>query len=204
MLAKNPNYDWDAIERRAVEIADAIGAKRGKFYADIPKGATANWHIVRTLPGKEEKALQYLADRAIGAFLPTFVRGSIVRGRKGQDLTGTRRLIFPGLVFVFVWDVLEHWRRIHACPGVQSVVIDGSGQPVVVPDAEINRMQAMQYGYQLAKKGRKRYGGRRDDGVEVVRISTWSALDDIAGLDSEGRIGALAKALGVDLAACPP
>ena len=44
------------------------------------------------------------------------------------------KLMFPGLVFVFVWDVLAHWRRIMACPGVQSIMVDGNEKPVIVPD----------------------------------------------------------------------
>jgi transcription antitermination factor NusG len=167
-----------AIEARALEIAAALDRKDGPYYAQVIEDVVPRWHIVRTTPGQESKATGYLSDRGIGVFLPQFIAGS--RLKLGNELIELgEKLIFPGRVFVFVWDVLAHWRRIMACPGVQSIMVNGSEKPVVVPDTEINRIQVMQYVLAYARpKRRKRYASANDR----IRIFT-RGYDQIDGTE---------------------
>jgi transcription antitermination factor NusG len=121
------------IERRALQIAADLDRKLGPYRAQIIPDAKPAWHIVKTAPGQENKAAQFLEDRCVGVFLPKFVKGArLVMKHELVDLSD--KLLFPGMVFVFVWDVLAHWRRIMACPGVQSIMVDGNEKPVIVPD----------------------------------------------------------------------
>jgi transcription antitermination factor NusG len=188
------------IEQRALEIIAAIEEREGKYAAEIVPDVVPQWHVVETLPGQEYRALQHLARRCIGVFMPKFDR-DCSRKVNGVDLCAGRRLMFPGLLFVFVWDVETHWRRIKACPGVRSVLVDGAGCPVVVPDSEIDHIQALQYGLNpQPKTKRRRYRagrGQADDEVEHVRISTYAALHGIERLADGERISALHRALGL-------
>jgi len=120
-----------------------------------------------------------LAHRGIGVFLPRFIAGS--RLKLGNELIDLGdKLLFPGRVFVFVWDVLAHWRRIMACPGVQAIMVNGSEKPVVVPDAEINHIQVMQYVLAYARpKRRKRYASAND----LITVSTRGYYNQIDGTE---------------------
>jgi len=156
------DMDTAEIEARALEIAAALDRKLGPYHAQVTPDVAPAWHIVRTTPGQENKAAGYLAHRGIGVFVPSFVPGSRLKlGNELLDLGG--KLIFPGRVFLFVWDILAHWRRIMACPGVQAVMLNGSEKPVVVPDVEVDRIQVMQYVLAVARpKRRKRYTSAND------------------------------------------
>ena len=118
------------VKTRALEIAAELDRKSGPYYAEVGEGQGC-WHIVRTTPGAENKATDHLAHRGIGVFQPRFIAGSrmrMVRTHEVVDLS--EKLLFPGRVFVFVWDILAHWRRIMSCPGVHSIMTDGREKPV--------------------------------------------------------------------------
>jgi transcription antitermination factor NusG len=146
---------------------------------------------VRTAPGQENKATDYLADRGFGVFLPRFAKGArLVLPHEVVDLS--ELLIFPCRVFVFVWDILAHWRRIMACPGVQAIMTNGSEKPVVVPDHEIHRIQVMQYVLAVARsKRRKRYASAED----VITITS----ADYLHVDGNHRVHVLERQLGAAL-----
>ncbi len=83
------------------------------------------------------------------------------------------RLIFPGRVFVFVWDVLAHWRRITACPGVSAIMCDGAERPIVVPDEQINRIQILQFELCVARPKRRRRYASADNRIVISTASHW-------------------------------
>ena len=160
------------IERHALDIAAEFERKVGPFRAEIVPDATPAWHIVRTTPGAEDKAARFLEARAIGVFLPRFVKGSQMM-LHGERIDLSERLIFSCLVFVFVWDILRHWGRIKVCPGVQSIMCDVSDRPVVVPDDQLNRIQVLQYKLAISRsKRRKRYRSA-EDRITLSTVSHW-------------------------------
>lgn len=182
MLAPNVLSE---IERRALEIAAIFDAKDGKRRAEIAP-CPANWHIVTTMPGKENKTAGLLADIAFGVFVPKFDPGSVLEfetklpnGKpKIEKVPVGNRLIFPGRIFVFVWDLLDHWRRIKRTHGVQSILVDGADRPVVVPDQEINKIQVLQFSlHPKEKKRRKRYGSTQDQHVIVEYPRSYWPVD---------------------------
>ena len=82
------------------------------------------------------------------------------------------RLIFPGKVFVFVWDILHHWQRVMACPGVSSIMCDAE-RPVVVPDEQMNKIQLLQFKLAISRsKRRKRYASSADR-ITLTTVSRW-------------------------------
>ena len=167
MLYRPPT---DAIERHALEIAAEFDRKIGPFKAEIVPDATPAWHILRTAPGQEDKAARFLEARAFGVFLPRFVKGArLVLPREIVDLSD--KLLFPGKLFVFVWDVLAHWRRITACPGVQSIMCDGSERPVVVPDMQMNRIQILQFELAVPRRKRRKRYRSAEDRLTISTIS---------------------------------
>lgn len=192
----------DEIERRALEIAAAIEAKRGPYFAEVVPDVQANWHIVTTWAAQEETAADWLAHRAFGVFVPRFADGAAMRDRFGAEVDLSEKLIFPCRVFVFVWDILRHWRRLRACPGVAGVMVDDRERPVIVPEGEISRIQAMQFSKlplaqpATARTRRRRY--RRiappADSIDaVMTISTRSYWH----VDGEERNRVLDESLGL-------
>jgi transcription antitermination factor NusG len=176
------------IEARALAIAAEFDRKLSPYRAQIVPDTTPYWHIVKTAPGQENKAATFLEDRCIGIFLPKFVRGArLVTNHELINLSD--KLLFPGLIFVFVWDILTHWRRIMACPGVQSIMVDGNEKPVIVPDSEINHIQVLQYVLGISKpKRRKRYASANDR-IVISTASYWH-------VDGKERNRLLAQQLG--------
>lgn len=196
---------YEEIERRALEITAIIEAKRGPFTAELVPDCIAHWHVITTAPAAEAVAAKHLVDRGFGVYIPTFNRTRIVRGR----LRDMHLSLFPGHIFLFVWDVLRHWRRIRACPGVRGIMTTDE-HPVVVDDSAIYQMQTIEFNgivsgmsVPAAPKGRRRRRNKwsehleHEDGNFAPTISTKSYWAGIGKLDDDERISVLHKALGL-------
>jgi transcription termination factor NusG len=157
------------------------------FQAEV-RPAIPRWLVVRTVGGQERIAAAHLVGRRFGIYLPE------------MDEQKTKVPMFPGHLFVFVWDIAFHWQRITACPGVIDIL--GS-----LADEQIHQVQAIENEHnplgsiKLSKK--KRFRNRKRDEQpeyedEIVAVRTWSALtDDSRPLDSDGRNKLLRRALGL-------
>jgi transcription antitermination factor NusG len=207
MLAKLA--DSSELRVLAMLAAAAASARQASnpCNAEIVPGVIPRWHILTTHPGQEGIAVGHLMDRRFGVYLPEYDRTETFRG-----CTRVRHLrMFPGYVFLFVWDVMLHWRRIRACTGVSAIMLDG-GWPVVVPDRIVNDIQALECNLLLKgpcsplkkiPKLRGRRGWRRealtviDDGDEVVGLSTRSFLRSLSDVDGLGSNRLLHRALGL-------
>jgi transcription antitermination factor NusG len=195
MLTKE---DKERIERRALEIAATIETKQGKFVAEHVPNCTPQWHLVETAPSNETKAAEFLMKRRFGVFLPMF--------EPDVQLKYGNRLIFPGHVFVFVWDVLLHWRRIKACPGVVRIMLDRPEHPVVLNDETMDFIQALQFGFsprigtangRKSRKAKHQLQEMTEDTFEKVLITTPSHWRDVEKLDGKTRNHLLHTALGL-------
>jgi transcription antitermination factor NusG len=177
----------------------AKAERDGPFHAEIVPSEVPQWYALQTAPGHEHVAAAHLAGRRFGVFVPAYQepRQGDCRANKTEPI---RRILFPRHIFVFVWDVLKHWRRIHACPGVVRVLTIDE-RPVVVPDAAINQMHMIELkGLAIFEKPKRRRGRRHwvtQEDNSVVTISSYSALDGVERLDDAGRVGILHKALGL-------
>jgi transcription antitermination factor NusG len=191
----------EQIKRRALEITAEIEARTGPFHAEVVPGISPQWHLVETLAGQEFKAVKFLVDRQFGVFLPTF-DGYVNRKLHGVDMCGGRKLIFPGHVFVFVWDIALHWRRIMSCPGVGAILLERPEQPVVVPDKVIDKIQALQFGFfeptiSRRKRAKLKHQGKQH-GNENITLTCPSRWQDMPALAPDQRIGLLRRALGLE------
>lgn len=185
------------IERRALEIQAAIEEKTGPYSAEIVPDASPLWHIATTFAAAESDALRFLSERGFGCYVPYFETYSIRRGRKIVH----QRSLFPGHIFLFVWDVKRHWRRIMACPGVARILTVDE-RPVVVPFDAIYRMQAIEFSGIEAlrpkpRRRRKKHLRAESDQDEIISISTKSYWREMVTLDDDGRNRLLHRALGV-------
>lgn len=172
--------------------------RRGPQYAEIVPGHEPYWHVVVVEPRAERIAAAHLVGRRFGVYLPEFdVRMPAARGR---DTYMASRPIFPGYLFLFVWDVEQHLRRIQACPGVFRLMYDG-GRPVIVSDAIMDQIQAIE-GFNLVNSRIRRRRVRRREPLSLepdveVTVSTLSLFEGIKGLDDRGRVSILHRALGL-------
>lgn len=188
----------DQIERRALEITAELDAKNGPYRAEITGPKLAQWHVAATAPAREDKAIKFLSDRGFGVYAPAFEVTHVVRGRKVTRY----RPLFPGHLFLFVWDIKRHWRRIKACPGI-SRILSIEEEPVVVPYDAIHRMQAIEYSGMAALKPKRRNWRRKKGRLietgagDIISISPKSYWHNITNLDDTGRNQLLHKALGL-------
>jgi transcription antitermination factor NusG len=192
------------------------------MHAEITAGAQAEWVIVETWPGHDGQAAQKLAERRFGIYMPETEQYEVRRGRKVK----VARPMFPGYIFVFVFDVGRHAARIQACPGVARIMLSESGtQFATLPDQAINLIRIEENrrrpielpcdpwtGFRAERKLRRhRKGyrktmlappeGRRIDDTEIISVRTWSAFSDglATAVDGDERNQLLRKALGLPL-----
>lgn len=202
------NEEFAAIERRALEITAIIELRDGPFSAEIVPDCSPRWHLIETLTGQEEKAVEFLVDRHFGVFMPKFQDDAELI-LDGVNICGGRGLIFPGHIFVFVWDIERHWRRIRTCPGVLRVLMNRPEHPVIVSDSAIDFIQALQFGKSPAPRGKKKSRKAKyqekylqpntaENGKDIISITTKSYWRDIGALDGAGRNHLLHKALGLE------
>lgn len=189
----------DQIKARALEIAAEFDRKDGPYSAELVANTDPHWHMLKVHPNKENKAADFLSARSFGVFLPKFDKGAKItvetRNSKGKMQKETvdlsNKLIFPGRLMLFTWDILRHWRRIMACPGVAQIVVDQLAHPLIVPDHEINKLQILQFILSVRTgKKRKRYGVQADD---LMTIST----SGFFMVDGEQRNRVLDRSLGL-------
>lgn len=134
--------DFARISQKAVEISNALDARNGIFGAEIIEGKTPHWHVLITMPAHEKIALAHLVDRGFGVYLP---EAEVTYVRRGRKVT-TQRLLLPGYLFVFVWDIGYHLDRLRACTGVYDALYV-NGHPAIIPDAEINIVRKAENGH---------------------------------------------------------
>lgn len=197
--------------KQAVETSRRFDEKMGPYSAEIVPGAEATWHAVITAPAHERIAASHLISRGFGIYLPETEDVEVKRGRK---VTRTRPLI-PGYLFVYVWDIARHARRIRACTGVldfllsdgrimvipwaiidQLRVIENYERPIVLPMDEVVRPKQ-------AKKKRWRKSRAEPSlqavPAEIIGVHAYSPfIEEMRqGLDDENRIAVFKRALGL-------
>jgi transposase InsO family protein len=185
---------WASTAKDAIKHADEY-ALTHPLNAQIVSDCTPRWHVVITRPGEEGIASGHLIGRRFGVYQPMETKHyPACRGRAAY----CRNLpLFRGYLFVFVWDINAHVRRIMACPGVSRVLCDGS-RAAIVPDQLINDLQAREAGMTaIPRRSRRKKKHSVEEPVEIVRIAPYSALHGIESLDDAGRISLLHRALGL-------
>ena len=169
--------------------------------AQVVPGVEPKWYVIEVASRDVETEL---VKRRFGIYVPEEEETIIMRGRK----VDRRVRMFPGYVFVFMWDTDENWSRLANIRGVLAVLgtltdeqvdkiryCENCARPVMLQSFEIEQDV-------VPKKCRKRRRKVKKQVVvvhdEVTAVRAWSAFEDaIMTLDSEGRIGALRNLLGV-------
>lgn len=194
-------------EKKYLAMAAQYEQRIGPRDAEMVPGVEGKWLIVRVEGGREQTAAAHLVGRRFGVFLPQYPWTAIRRGRKVEG----RGNLFPGYLFVFVWGVQQHIRRILAVPGVMEVMMCGD-HPVIVPDRVIDDIRAEENRHWpmfsvvetvRIRKRRKKYSQHRIEqqvpvgfgDIVSVRPAGW--IKGITDLEDDERIGALKTALGL-------
>lgn len=205
MLMKRKNTGLFDLAATLITVTSRV-EKHGPLDAEIVPGVEAAWYIAVVQPGQEGVAAGHLIGRRFGIYQPRYPDTKIERGRK---VTRWRKII-PGYLFIFVWDIERHERRIIAIPGVQRLLRPhGSDLPIKVRDAEIDRLRAQEnidnpirYTVETMKvrKRRKKRTMERHETVvqcdpdEIVAVTSKSYWHKAA--DGE-HVSLLEKALGL-------
>ncbi len=175
-------------------IVEITGKSFDRRNAELIEDVTPQWHIVDTHPCRERKVLQELAARRFGVYLPEAAETVVIRGRKVDRKT----ILFPGYVFVFVWDALRHRARIEAIDGVQRLMLDVNGIPLSLTDRQIDQIRYLENCKQpiALDAPKRRHRHRKRD--EIINVRAWSAFDDaIKVLDLPSANKALRNLTGV-------
>lgn len=136
------------VYRECAKLAEAtiqeMDRRTGPMDAEISEGSTSNWYLVNTYPGDDVRAMRWLARRRFGVFRPMQQRVYKPRGVAVQGWES----VFPGWLFVLVWDMTKMKARIQATPGVMSLLCDPvSGNPVPIADDFVERLRTLGWVY---------------------------------------------------------
>lgn len=205
---------------RDLKVGDVVDYSGNPTLAQIVPGMTPRWHLIETHPNRERTAAGHLIARRFGVFLPEKEETIVRRGRKLDQTT----LMFRGYIFIFVWGVLHHIKRIEAIPGVSRVVFvdvsEGLRMPAILTDEQIDQIRAVENTQRplpaitvedviqvpkqkgrWTKKQKRLYELQRAEfeaANEVVACRPWSAFQDgIMDLDGEVRNQTLRNALRI-------
>jgi transcription antitermination factor NusG len=208
MHATTTLMDNEAFRRLALEKAAQNAERIGPKDAELVPDISGRWYILTTMPNHEGIAAGHLIARRFGVFHPQAYVKYVTRGRKREVM----RNLFPGYLFVFVWDIERHMRRLLSVPGVNGLVTN-QDRPIVVPDRIINRVRAVENSKQrpltylddviVRRRRRKKYSQtvvRKEVTVEpneIVAVHAYDGWDNIGELAVEDRIGKLHAALGL-------
>lgn len=202
--------DFAFIERRALAIAATLDGLHVKRNAEVYPGVTPHWHVATVMPGQERAAADDLSERCFGIYLPESEDVEVRRGRRVE----IKRLMLPGYVFVFVWDVDRHMDRIRACDGVRGMLFL-NGRVAIVPDGMIDRIRMVENQYRPLKglvqeptKKQKRCWRKsriaklveqaEAEANEIVSVHSYSPFIEALRQNSdEERVSAFHKALGL-------
>lgn len=202
-----------------VKYVQAELQKQGGFGAEIVPGTQAQWLIVVTMPGEEGVASGHLIARRFAVYQPRIPFVRIMRGRKVEG----SRPMYPNYLFVHVWDVKRHARRILSCPGTHRLLTKEDGlTPVVVPWDVINDIRATENRQnpltlrmdEVTGKARKRPRKNKKSlrkailnadatvlvnpaDLDVVGVHSWGFSRSMGTWDEEQAVSALHKALGL-------
>lgn len=123
------------IERKANETM--LPSLRSELSPDTQ----GQWLIVVTMPGEENIASGHLIGRGFGVFQPREPKTYLRRGRKVDVM----RPMYPNYLFVYVWGIDRHVRRILACTGVSDILRHPDDRsPVIVPWSEIDKIRGIE------------------------------------------------------------
>lgn len=196
------------LSRRALEISANLEQYRPNRNAEVYPDVTPHWHVATVMPGRERTACDDLSDRSFGVYLPESEHVEIRRGRK----VDFKRLMLPGYVFVFVWDVDRHMERIRACDGVRGMLFI-NGRVAIVPDRLIdgvraaeNRERPLQGFRSEQPKKQKRcwrkarraseHGEVQEN--EIIAVHSYSPyVEELRSADDAERLSAFHRALGL-------
>jgi transcription antitermination factor NusG len=178
--------DWARGDRERYESEiRRIDHRQGPYEAEIVPGCTPQWHAVRTFPNQEKIAAGHLIGRRFGVYVPEFDYDPT-----NVETFAMRRLLLPGYLLLFVWDVDRHVRRVRACTGVMDFLLEGT-RIAIIPDDLINRIQACENSHRKPLTVmvedivcKKKYRPRRRmrevvvDQDDILGVHAYSAFDE--------------------------
>jgi transcription antitermination factor NusG len=164
-------------------------------------GILPNWYVIEVVSRDVEAEL---IKRQFGIYIPEEDETVITRGRS----VDRRVRMFPGYVFVFLWDTGENWSKLASLRGVVAVLgvlsdaaidkiryCENCARPVVLQSFEIKQDIPPKKRRKRRRKTKRKIVVVHD---EVTAVRAWSAFEDaVMTLDSEGRNQALRNVLGI-------
>ena len=183
-----------------------------QFQAQLRPGFRSEWFIISTIPGQERIAAAHLIGRRFIVYVPeiecepTLEHNKIKAGKKLDHIES----MYPGYIFVLIWDIEFHWHRLQDCPGVLNLIVTSSGTPAIVSTEMLNEIKSIEnilrplhFSADLIDKKKRRWRRSRVPQEvipenEIISVRTWSAFKD-GNLDSEARNALLHRALGLAL-----
>lgn len=194
------------LARRALVISESLETRQPNRFAEVFPDVMPHWHVATVMPGRERTAAEDLSDRRFGVYLPESEHTEIRRGRK----VDFKRLMLPGYVLVFVWDIDRHMERIRACEGVRGMLFV-DGRVAIIPDRLVDRIRVVENRERPLKamvevvKHKKRWRQsqktleeRNIGDNDILSVSSYSPFAEALRQESETeRLSAFHKAIGL-------
>jgi transcriptional antiterminator RfaH len=146
------------------------------------------WYVARTLPHRELRAAQQLANQGFRSFVPRYWKNR----RHARKMETISVPLFPRYIFTILDPGRDRWRSINGTFGVDRLITYG-GEPRPVPHGVVERLIEasdlegnIQFDFQL-KEG------------QTVRVTAGPFADlvgELEYLDDHGRVRILLEIMG--------
>jgi transcriptional antiterminator RfaH len=154
----------------------------------LPLAEDERWYVARTLPQRELRAAQQLANQGFRSFVPRYWKNR----RHARKVETVSVPLFPRYVFVILDRSRDRWRSINGTFGVDRLITYG-GNPQPVPHGVVESLiEAADPGGNIQFDFHLREG-------QTVRVTAGPFADfvgELEHLDDNGRVRVLLEIMG--------
>ena len=155
---------------------------------DLSLGEQERWYVARTLPQRESRAAQQLANQGFRSFIPRYWKNR----RHARKVETVSVPLFPRYIFTILDRGRHRWRSINGTFGVDRLITYG-GEPQPVPRGVVESLMAA-----ADPEGNIQFDFHLRQG-QIVRVTAGPFADfvgELEHLDDNGRVSVLLEIMG--------
>ena len=169
-------------------MSDSVELGRDFATRGLSLSEQERWYVARTLPQRELKAAQQLANQGFRSFVPRYWKNR----RHARKVETVSAPLFPRYIFTIIDRGRDRWRSINGTFGIDRLITCGA-EPKPVPHGVVESLLEaadpegnIQFDFQLMEG-------------QIVRVTAGPFADfvgELEHLDDNGRVRVLLEIMG--------
>jgi len=169
-------------------MSAGVGSARNSAASGLVLAEEERWYVARTLPQRELRAAQQLANQGFRSFVPRYWKNR----RHARKVETVSVPLFPRYIFTILDRGRHRWRSINGTFGVDRLITYG-GEPQPVPRGVVESLMAA-----ADPEGNIQFDFHLRQG-QIVRVTAGPFADfvgELEHLDDNGRVSVLLEIMG--------